>query len=692
MAAAVALADRHIVSTILRHLSDMKYQARRQEGPDQPVDFLEFRPTLVPSILVNKLWADEATSILWRRYPHLAALENMQAARRQWYAGKVEQLFISSPSPESGEDLSYLKQLEWPNLKDLELEADWKRHGTSLQHMLHRNLEHLEISAAQSELPVYIAETLLPTMFDTCDNLQSIAIGRDTIDPNIPMNAQVLSDLLDAKPSIKDIRIMSANVFGKDMLFGRLCHRSGLEALEIDLDPGLQLLPLLQDGNMSNSFASLRKLHVMCYPEIALALPGHLSKVQQLSMDIARVPKQLVQDSDVEVLNLLLASLKRCQYLELLKVNVGQLATDFPSVESMPRLNGASLVDFATSCPSIKDLTLLVSQPAAIDASQITSSQFDQFCQRVPRLTHLSLKFHPGTTVALEETALQSLGANCPRLELLRLKIALQLPSLVTIESSSDTASREDHSPGQESSDYVEIKAFSIHAPSSIRPLYPDLNHFAFARPQTVLSVAADNYAASSVSQSSSGADTWVEEELVRSWARPLLLHFPRVDILEAWGDWTGYDNDSLNYFLPLEEPLASTWEFLSGIEQDLWDDGEEEEEDVGKPGRYDDDFEEDISFDSRGSGDWDRASLANEFQDAQAFADSGYLHAYDDEPENMPTPVDDRRGWFAYTDSKLTEAFSNEDATHKPDTTDIHHLGKNIDRVTLHPLAESQL
>lgn len=65
MAAPAALADRQILHTILRHLSDMKYKDRRQYGPDQPVEFLEFRPTLVPAILVNRLWADEGTSILW---------------------------------------------------------------------------------------------------------------------------------------------------------------------------------------------------------------------------------------------------------------------------------------------------------------------------------------------------------------------------------------------------------------------------------------------------------------------------------------------------------------------------------------------------------------------------------------------------------------------------------------------------
>lgn len=65
MAMSAALSDRHIVSTILASLSDMKYKDRRQYGPDEPVQFLEFRPTLVPAILVNKLWADEGTSILW---------------------------------------------------------------------------------------------------------------------------------------------------------------------------------------------------------------------------------------------------------------------------------------------------------------------------------------------------------------------------------------------------------------------------------------------------------------------------------------------------------------------------------------------------------------------------------------------------------------------------------------------------
>jgi hypothetical protein len=111
MAAAMALANRQLVLLVLGQLSNMKYKDRRQNGPDQPVEFLEFRPTLVPSICVNKLWAEAGTSVLWKRYPHLPSMRDMSVERRQWYAAKVERIFVLSPPPESGENLAYLEQL-----------------------------------------------------------------------------------------------------------------------------------------------------------------------------------------------------------------------------------------------------------------------------------------------------------------------------------------------------------------------------------------------------------------------------------------------------------------------------------------------------------------------------------------------------------------------------------------------------
>ena len=652
MAAAEAVANRRVISTILHHLSDMKYKDRRQQGPDQPVEFMEFRPTLVPSILVNKMWADEATSILWKRYPHLPALKSMKLDRRQWYANKVERLFILGPSPDNEEDLAYLEGLTWPHLRNLELEVDWKAHGKSFEAMLHGGLEHLEYSGPQTGDSKFITEFLLPTLFAPCKKLQSICFGLDSIDPEDPVHAQALTDMLASAPNIKDIRIMNTNFFGKDLIFDHLCQRSGLEALEVDLDPGLQLLPLLSGPNaLPSPFSSLKRLHVMCYPEIALALPVHLRRLEDLQLDVARIPNQPFLDSDFSVLDDLLHAISQCPQLRTLRVNIGQLALDFPSILSCPSLSGTILIKLATGCPKLQDVNLLASEPATIDGSAISGVQFEEFCRNAPHLEELSLKLHPITVIALEPSALQSLGRHCPRLEVVRLKCALQLPSLKTL----DIAPRTDlesigSTPSPGDNRVLDPPAITINGhthgdyPSpqslSVKPLFPRLKHLALARPQSILSIANDSYTISSTSQSSSIVDPLLEEDLVRTWAECLLANFPRLEILEAWGDWTGQDNESLNYFLPLEEILASTWEFLSGVEQDLWEDGEDVDELEADIEEWDAEFEENVSFDSHESGeDWEKASLINEFPVQEFATESRYLEAYEEEPEGTITP-----------------------------------------------------
>lgn len=650
----------------------MKYKDRRQRGPDQPVEFLEFRPTLVPSILVNKLWADEGTSVLWRRYPHLVALKDMGVERKQWYARKVESAFIMSP-PDSIEDLTYLEGLDWPCLRTLELEVDWRRHGTSLTRVLHDRLEYLELSGAQSGGSEYVAHVVFPAFLVPCSNLKSIHIGPDFIDPRDPLDSQTLCDLLASRPSIKDVQIMNARFASNDTLFQFLCKHQGHETLEIDLEPGLSLLPFFFQTN--KLFSSLQRLHIMCYPEIALAMPLHVASITDLSIDIARIPDRQAQDGDIIVLDDLLAALTQCKHLQLLKVNVGQLAVGFPSANALPTLSGQSLAKLVKGCSQLKDINLLASEPASIDGSKISIADFEDFCKGAPNLTNLSLKFHPGTTVSLEESALQSLGKHCQHLEVLRLKITIQLPLLTASNALSpplvlndcipdatqfrnDKKSHETQAP-PDSRKHVDIEPFATQATTSTKPLLPNLTHLALARPQSVLSIASEPYAASMISQSSAEIDPTLEQDLVRCWAHSLLVHFPHLEILEAWGDWTGHDNDSLNYFLPLQEPLASTWEFLSGVEQDLWEDGEDVDK-VGLAGLADD-FDERISFDSRGSGDWDRASLMNEFPEDDEY-ESEYLNTYDEEPEDMPTPIDGRHAWAEHTEEKLAAVRADYD------------------------------
>jgi hypothetical protein len=429
-AAAKATANRRIVSLVLHHLSNMKYKDRRQLGPDRPVEFLEFRPTLVPSILVNKLWADEGTSILWRRYPHLAALQNMNHDRRQWYANKIERIFVLGPTG-GGEGLAYLEGLSWPALKILELEVDWKIHARAISSMLHAGLTQLEFLGPQAEDSHYFADTVLPALFASCANLGSITFGPDAFHPGDPVNHQALIDLLDSAPTIERVRLMGASFSGKNTLFERFSQRPGLKTLHIDLDPGLQLLPCFSGSSaLLSPFSSLKHLHLMCYPELAIALLPHLPFVEQMQLDVARVPNRARQDYDINILDKILVQVAQCGELRSLRVNIGALALDFPSAVSHPILHGTALVGLANGCPKLENINLLASEPSAIDGSMISSLHFEAFCKQLPQLLSLNLKLHPQTAVNLESTALASLGRNCPLLETLRLKVSLHLPDL----------------------------------------------------------------------------------------------------------------------------------------------------------------------------------------------------------------------------------------------------------------------
>ena len=89
----------------------------------------------------------------------------MTPERRQFYASKVQHIFLLSPPPGSTETLEYLDGLVWPQLKSLELEADLQEYNSSFINMLHDGLEHVELSGYQSGGSKYFSETILPTLF-----------------------------------------------------------------------------------------------------------------------------------------------------------------------------------------------------------------------------------------------------------------------------------------------------------------------------------------------------------------------------------------------------------------------------------------------------------------------------------------------------------------------------------------------
>ncbi|KAF2112356.1 hypothetical protein BDV96DRAFT_498011, partial [Lophiotrema nucula] len=695
-AASAALADRHILGRILHLLSDMRYKDRRQRGPDQPVELLEFRPTLVPCVLVNKFWADEATSVLWKRYPHLPALKNMTPERRQYYANKVHQIFSLGPPPGHPENMEYLDGLRWPGLKSLEIEIDFSRHGARFLPMLHKELEHLELSGEQGGGPAYFTNVVLPGLFANSKKLKSLRFGAGLFPEDEPVHASELFQYLDAIPTITTVEVKAAGFMAVDSLFTRLSQRPGLEVLEIDLEPGFSLLPQLQGPNaLLSPFSSLKRLFIMCYPEIALSLPAHLHHLEELQMDICRIPNQPARESDFTILEDLIVCLSSCPQLRLLKVGIGLLAVDFPSFSLFPRLSGPSLVQLAAGCPILEDIYLFATEPSAIDGTAILAADCDKFCQTLPGLKKLSLKLHPSTALALEHSALQSLGTHCKDLEILRMKIAFQLPSMSTpstvpeilIEGSSTPRASDDldaNSAASEASlalhfsDEGSLKPTSESSFADFVPLFPKLKHLAIARPESILAIANETFTLSSASfsdNSSSIVDPELEEDLVRAWAQPLLAHFPSLEILEAWGDWMGQDNESLNYFLPTEEILASTWEFLSGAEQDLWDDDNDDLE-------YDELVDGDNWEPLEHGDDWDKASYVESFIASEDYVrPESYI---EEEVDGMITPgrTPNEEDYFPHPEGKLPTR----------NTTVIHHSGRHEPNHSLQTIPTEEL
>lgn len=622
MAHAEATANRKIVSRILHHLADISDKRRHQRSLEYPVELLEIQHSLLPAVLVNSVWADAATSLIWRQNPSLSALRWMRPDRRQVYANKIEQLQLSDPQDESDDEYEYLRDLEWPRLKSLELDLDWQSYQHNLRQLLHSDLESLALTGRQSGGSAYVVQVTLPALFGPCQKLKRIQIGPDAFSTQDAVHASALACHFDALPLLEEVDVLMSSIVGKDLLFGHLSKNPGLKSLAIDLDPGLRTLPLFAGpSSLHKPFSGLERLQIVCDPEIGLALPKHLFTLKELRLAVERQTSGEIRLSDLSILDDVVTSLLVCPNLELLEVNVGNLAVGFPTAQLNLPVSGAALVKLAACCPRLRNIDLAALDPSSIDGSGVSSAHFEDFCKGLPNLEELSLKLHPTTATILQTTALPSLARNCPRLEVLRMGVPLQLPNLPLYGGVSQPVAHADViTPPQTKYDQrpdshqamsstinlvATIDTPSASPPTASVPLFPNLTQLSFARPETLLS-------------KESAITLTDEEDLVHAWAQSLFIHFPALEQLDAWSDFTGRNQRSMSYILPMEDILEATWEFLSGIEQSLWrDEDGEEDPDVFSPASFGQDAYvlSPGPFEKLVMSDWEMASQMEEFR-----------------------------------------------------------------------------
>lgn len=130
-----------IVAAIMEHLPDNR--------------------TLVAALQVSKLWAEEATTVLWQDYPPISALIQIEDAERlQYYANKVSYWNIA-PDEDGPELYRKLQLLRFPRLRQLSVQSSYYPTSKACG-QLSRHLPKLE------ELTLYLMESAGETIFDVC--------------------------------------------------------------------------------------------------------------------------------------------------------------------------------------------------------------------------------------------------------------------------------------------------------------------------------------------------------------------------------------------------------------------------------------------------------------------------------------------------------------------------------------------
>ena len=100
------------------------------------------------------------------------------------------------------------------------------------------------------------------------ENLKSIRFGPGEVDvPEDLLHSSFLQVHLELTPSLTNIEIKSSRFIRKGPLFCYFGQRPGLEGLEMDLEPGIDLVPTIQNATVP-FFQNLKRLALMLYPKL----------------------------------------------------------------------------------------------------------------------------------------------------------------------------------------------------------------------------------------------------------------------------------------------------------------------------------------------------------------------------------------------------------------------------------------
>ena len=339
---------------------------------------------------MNKTWAAEAISILWKNPPvtALAAIEDRD--RRQFYASHVRKLDYYYKDKRTMAKYSTLREMEFPLLKSIDIRTS-KNEPKEIMRLcvefcIRPGLEEVcfEGSGLDSKL-LYLLRR-------QCPNLKKIAFlvdafyGSSIIDLTefIDSCKSLRSIDLDSKGSMQDILEQRLG-----SLLGSLANYNGLEKLHLNMIPKYETFSRVL-GSVEQPFKDLRDLSMG--PAEARSVSLLVSKPNPLSLTAL--------DLIIDDTNLTINPLPQIGLLE----NLRNLTI---------RYEGRRPLSHILPLENLKCLRILdVSGSPLVE--EFTDEMFIPMVKNWPELVALQLE---GQNSKLSITSLTSLGKHCPRLE-----------------------------------------------------------------------------------------------------------------------------------------------------------------------------------------------------------------------------------------------------------------------------------
>ena len=346
--------------------------------------------TLFAALQVSRLWAEEATTVLWQDYPSISALIQIEDAERlQYYANKVSYWNIARD--EDGPELHRkLQLLRFPRLRQISVRSSSFLDGKKLLGYLQPNLRRLQF------LGYWISNYHLKCIRAHFPALQSLTLQNLRADGD-DSTAHELLQFLHDMPFLTNLRLGLERAIS-DEVFIHLASRLNLFALHSGKMLTLSLIEMMQDV-VEQPFSRLLFLTCRSGSKAFSQLSRHLLKIEDLHLRLMDSARETIFDvCSFTSLLILELDYSRCQYFD-------------PSIH----FPADGFLALAKRCSHLQKLAV-DRYPMSIEddgIGDINDDVLQEFVSLLPQLTHLQLMID----TKLAHRALRILGEGCTMLQ-----------------------------------------------------------------------------------------------------------------------------------------------------------------------------------------------------------------------------------------------------------------------------------